>query len=265
MLNYEFKKTFGIKKCIALLILLSTVTCFFTFIMCRISSYFDYGIIPFEEYLSFFWLYGMATLYIIIFVQVPIFPLEEKTAMSQILMISKYGRDKLVKTKITLGLLVTNILVLLCIVSSLFGYAIAFSMNFKIPIIEDYNVIYTIKSSVSTTGDILFNMMIALALVSNFTALFSMFLSIKLKNTYLVYILLFIGYFMTLFSLNPVFGTFFAIMPFGNYILIADTLKVLFTLGSFPITLHSISLVVTFILICILFAKLISLHKKIKD
>lgn len=260
MLYYEFKKLFGKRKRIVLLGMFSVLVCFFTIVMCRLTSY-NYEIIPFEEYLAYYWLYGMSVLYIIIFLHVSVFPVEEINAMSQILLISKFGREQLAKTKVTLSLILTNIIVLMFLASSLLGYSVAFALDFKIPIIEYYETIYTANSIVNTSGGLLFMNMTAFIITANFTALFSMYMSAKIKNTYLVCILLFLACFLTLFSLNPEAGIFFSLTPFGNYIVIGDALKVMFLLGSFSVTPYFLSLAITFMLICILYGKIKNVYR----
>lgn len=264
MIGYELKKIFGKRKCIALLVVFSIITFFITFVMCRIGYFYDYGTIPFEEYLSYYWLYGMANLYIIIFVHVSFFPIEEKTNMSQIFMTSQFGRENLAKTKIILALIFTNTLVILFIVSSLIGYSVAFDLNFNIPIIEEYTTIYVRNSCVNTSGEMLLLNMIAFFITANFTALCSMYLAAKIRNVYLVCIFLFAACFMTLFSLNPEVGIFFSILPLGNYIVIADALKEIFSIGHFAVTPYFISLVFTCMLICILLIKIKKIYKTVK-
>jgi len=258
MLSHEFKKIFGVKKRITLLILISVIICFFTITLSQLGDA-DHRASHFYEFRSFFCLYGMTILYIIIFVHISFFPMEEKYAMSQILMTSRFGTGELVKTKVILAFLFTNILAALCVASSLIGYAIAFAMDFKIPITEELDTLY-INMGVNTSGNILLLMMVAFILSANFTALLSMFLSAKIKNTFLVGTLLFIVYFTVLFSFNPSVGRFFALMPFGNYVVIADTLPVLYTLGPFVVTPHSISLLATLMLISILSIKIRTLY-----
>lgn len=256
MLYYEFKKVFGKRRYIALLVLVSIITCFFTMIMCQLTKNGNYEIWPFEEYLSYYWLYGMSILYVIIFVHVLIFAIEEKNAMLQILLVSQFGKDKLAKTKIILALFVTNILTTLFIMSSLVGYSVAFNFNFNIPIIEYYNTIYVAESNLDTSGSMLLVNIISYIITANFTALFSMYFTAKFRNAYLVCILLFIGCFMTLFSFNPEIGIIFSLMPLGNYIVIANTLKKIFSIGSVSVTPHLLSIGFTIVLIWILLIKI---------
>lgn len=261
MLYYEFRKIFDKRKQIALLVLLSVISCFFTAIMCQLTTNDNYQILPFEEYLAYYWLYGMSILYFIVFIHVQFFPVEEKNEMLQILLISRIGREKLVKTKIRLALIVTNIFMILFIILALTGYSVAFMMDYKIPIEEYYDTIYAADSCVKTSGSMLFINIISFIITANFTALFSMYLSAKLRNAYLTCVLLFAGCFLTLFSLNPEVGVFFSLTPLGNYIVIADTLEVMFSFGPFSITPHFISLFVTIIFTCILYVKIIDLYK----
>ncbi len=261
MLYYELKKLFGKKRCIVLLFILSSITCFMIIMLYQMKSNYYNKISPFEEFLSYYWLYGLSYLYIIIFFNISVFPLEEKNAMSQILLISQCGREKLAKTKLTISLIVTNILLIWFIVSSFFGYLAVFSSDFHIPITENYDTIYNINSIVATSGDVFLICIISFIVTANFTAILSIYLSVKIKNTYFVCILLFTGCFMTIFSLNPEFGIFFSLMPLGNYIVTADSLKVRFVLANIPLTIHSISLVVDFILICILTIKIKNVYR----
>lgn len=98
--------------------------------------------------------------------------------------------------------------------------------------------------------------MFAFLVTANFTSLFSMYLSIKMNNAYLACVLMFIGCFMTLFSLNPKVGIIFALTPLGNYIVIADGLKEMFRIGIFPVTPHLLSLLFTSIIIVGLLIKI---------
>ncbi|MCL2253488.1 MAG: hypothetical protein FWC09_03515 [Lachnospiraceae bacterium] len=222
------------------------------------NEYSEY--IPLWEYLALYWMYGMIILDIIILAHVSIFPQEEKNAMSQILMCSQFGRGQLAKAKMILALLGTNIIIMLFIVSSLIGYVVAFDFDFKIPIIEDYDIIYAINSTVNTSGDLLFIMLFTFIFTANFTALFSMYISAKLNNPYLACVLLFIGCFVSLFSLNPEIGVFFALTPLGNYIVIAENLQAMFSLGSLTLTPHLLSVIITFIFICILLKKIKNIY-----
>ena len=256
MFRYECKKIFNKRLSIILLVILALVVSFFTFAMYQTSSN------SFWEYRSFFWLYGIAILYIIIFVNVTIFTIEEKNDMSSVLMISKLGREALANSKLLLALLVTNIAVILFLATSLFGYVVVFSSNFDIAILEEEEIIINIaNSSVQNYGEMLMVMMLGFIFSANFTALFALYLSKKLKSSYLTCILLFFGCFLAMFNITPEFGTFSSFLPLGNYIVNADALQIMYTLGPVAVTPHFISLLITLILILLLIFKVKSVYK----
>lgn len=262
MLYYEYRKLFSKRKGLALLIFTVLVICFFTVILSQITSIYPYSNdIAFPGYLPMYWTYAGAILCIIIFAHTPLFAIEDKNAMSQVLRVSQLGREHLAKTKTTLSLIITNVLTALFIATSLLGYAIAFNLDFEMPITDYNDIIYTLNSSVETSGGVLLTMLVSFVFTANFAALLSMYLSAKLKNAHLTGFLLILVYFIVfVFGMNLAVGVFFTLSPMGNYILSGSGLKVLFEIGAVPITAHIISLLVTLILIFALTVRIKKLY-----
>lgn len=194
---------------------------------------------------------------IVIVMAASLFPLEEETGLVQVLLASRQGKNRLAMAKIGVALFLANAFFLISVAVLVLGYVPVFGRDFGIPIAwaGSFGMEYAVDPGIGTYGDLLFMMMAGLFLSMNFTALFSMFLSMKLHRALpaaaSVILLYLVGSFLPEI---PVLGFVFNLSPICLGMR-AVTYRVLFSIGSFSVTVLHVGMAAYLILIVALFAR----------
>ena len=261
MLSYEFKKLFGKKKMIVLIIFFAVISMYSSAEMYKVQSL-DFGV-PFENYLNAHGVYRFAVLMIVMVAASSIFPNESENNMSEIMMTSRYGKNRIPLIKMSTILLTSNILFIISTLVIMLGYFWNFGTAFDIPITEGWELSYTIDPDIKTFGDKLLIEQISGFIEINFTALVCMLLSLKVKKAFSTVVFVVAAYLaIAVIPLSnvPVLFVLTDLSPMclGGRV---TTYKELFIVGSHSITALDIGFVLYIILVGLLAMRVKSVYK----
>ncbi len=248
MFRYEWKKIFGKKKRMILGIFYPLVLLYCLLIMIRSKEIREEVLLQFSGGFDYFILVNVCIVTVMV---AALFPLEEETGLSQVLLASRYGRSRLAMAKIGVALFLANGLFLISVVVLFLGYVSVFGRDFGIPIDQAgaFGLEYAIDPGIRTYGDLFFMMMAGTFLSTNFTALFTMFLSMKFQRALpaaaSVILLYFAG---AVLPEIPVLGFVFNLSPICLGMR-AVTYQVHFAVGSFSVTVLHVGMAAYLVLI----------------
>ena len=262
MLKYEFKKLFGKRKGIVLLALFIGFLAFCAVVISRIVPEMRAGYFSEEELFSRYGeVFGGFLTYvqmIVVAVTASLFPMEFTNNMSEIAMSSKYGKNKLVSTKIIMALLLGNGITISYIIVFLIGYFSIFGFDFNIPIVAGWELDYLVDPDVRTQGDCLIREIFGTWLIGNFLLLLSLLVSQKTKKAFSTSVIVIVSGLALTFMPgdNPVMD----LSPFC-FSYRPSTYKELFMIGETSVTALDIGYVVYIILILLLLIRIKSASK----
>ncbi len=183
MFCYEIKKVLGIKKRVAIGILLALTSIYALYGMVYRSA--EQGIQePFLDFSAFIDSLGMVMQFIVIFIVSALYPMEQETGMTPMLLVTKYGEKNMDRVKVAAALAVTNLLVVMKGAVVFCGCYFAKHLNFDDMVSESYAVSLSSDPLVQTYGNIVCIQMIGFALGINFIALVCLRLSVKIQKSF---------------------------------------------------------------------------------
>lgn len=262
MFYFELKKMFGGKKLVRFLLIFLLFTLYCTYIMVRAEGLED-TLLEVTAGLDYLFLVVLCSA---IVKAVSLFPMEEENNLSQVLMASRHGKRRLAMTKIAAALFVANIMFLAAVGALLWGYTAVFGWDFAIPIQEagDFGMEYAADPGVQTYGNLLVLFLSGMFLSLNFTVLLSMFLSMKLhRPAAAVGAIIFLYFVFALLPEIPKLGYVFNLSPICLGMR-AVTYKVLFSVGTFSVTVVHVGFAVYMVLIWLLFVKIRNIALEVK-
>lgn len=264
MFRYELKKIFGKKKLVILGAFYILLMFYCLFLMVGSKEFPRDGGEVLLQFTGGFDYFILVNVCIVIVTVAALFPLERETGLSQVLLASKYGKNRLAMVKIGAALFLANAFFAVIVLVLILGYVAVFGRDFGVPIAQAgaFGLEYAIDPGIGTYGDLLFMMMAGVFLSMNFTVLFTMSLSIKFRRALpaaaSVIFLYFAGTFLPEI---PVLGFVFNLSPICLGMR-AVTYKVLFSIGSLSVTVLHVGMAVYLLLIGALFARVKSAYSK---
>ena len=259
MIYFEMKKLLKTKRMIMAAAVFAIATLYAVIMMCKSNSI--TSVDPFLEFQGASGFYQIILLFIITVVTSSFFPVEVESNLTQIMVTSKFGRDKLALAKVFVAFVFVNIMFLIYVGALYLGYFSAFRAGLDIPIVEGEALEYVVDPGVRTFGDIIILQAIGMFLSANFTAALSLFLSSKLKKAFSTAVIIIILYIVFAFLSNvPLIGMISSLTPIcltGR----AITYKVLLSLGSVSITILHVVFIVYIVLIMGLLYLIKSVYK----